>query len=161
MVRWEDDFLPESWAADQRGSIYIPHSKKGYHQYVPLLDPGLVNMLRYWKNLLAPAAGDFLFNFAYNHYRNVLLGALRVLRFNPKWFRSHSARRGGATKLLFGSGSVDLVLLVGRWSSIRAARTYIRKGEALMAKLRASQSAETEQLVNAVRAELIRLLFDM
>ena len=161
MVRWEHVFLPESWAADQRGSIYIPHSKTGYHQYVPLLDPGLVNLLRYWKNLLVPAAGDFLFNFAYNHYRNGLLGAIRVLRLNPKWFRSHSARRGGATKLLFDSGSVDLVLLVGRWSSIRAARTYIRKGEALMAKLRASQSAETEQVLNTVRAELIRLLFDM
>ena len=161
MVRWEHVFLPASGAADQRGSIYIPHSKTGYRQYVPLLDPGLVSLLRFWKEILRRAAGAFVFNFVYNHYRDVLLGAIRVLRLNPKWFRSHSARRGGATKLLFDSGSVDLVLLVGRWSSIRAARTYVRKGEALMAKLRAAQSAETEQMVNTVRAELVRVLFEV
>ena len=83
-----------------------------------------------------------------------------MMRLNPKWFRFHSARRGEATKLLFDSGSMGLVLLVGGWSSIRAARTYVRKGEALMAKLRAAQSSQSEQMMSSIRAELIRILFD-
>lgn len=40
-------------------------------------------------------------------------------------FRPYSLRRGGATWLFQSSGSMELALLKGRWSSNRVARIYI------------------------------------
>ena len=50
-------------------------------------------------------------------------------------FRPYSLRRGGATHWFAKHGSLDRVIVLGRWQAQRTARIYINEGLAVMAEM--------------------------
>ena len=50
-------------------------------------------------------------------------------------FRPYSLRRGGATYWFGKHGSLDRVVVLGRWQAQRAARIYINEGMASIAEM--------------------------
>ena len=57
-------------------------------------------------------------------------------------WRTHSLRRGGATRELQISRSHEHVAILGRWKSIQNTRTYLKAGEALLAQLLARMTGD-------------------
>ena len=51
-------------------------------------------------------------------------------------FRPYSLRRGGATCWFGRYGSLDRILVLGRWAGARTARIYINDGLAMLAQLK-------------------------
>ena len=62
--------------------------------------------------------GDSAFRAHFDSY-------LRRFKLQHLGFRPYSLRRGGATWLVQSTGSMEIALLKGRWSSHRVARMYI------------------------------------
>lgn len=53
-----------------------------------------------------------------------------------KWdFRPYSLRRGGATHLFVKCGSLDKVVVAGRWTAVKTARIYINSGLAMLSDI--------------------------
>jgi hypothetical protein len=94
----------------------------------------------------------------YSRFRLVLRGALTILGLPLDKFRSHSARRGGATLLVAETKSVEYVCLVGRWLSVATARLHLKVGEALMARISGGMSGTTKDLVSTIVAHALEVL---
>ena len=65
-------------------------------------------------------------------WRNLFTECLRKLKLDKWDFRPYSLRRGGATHLFVKGGSLDKVLLLGRWTALKTAKTYINSGLAML-----------------------------
>ena len=61
---------------------------------------------------------------------------LKALKLEDFGFRPYSLRRGGATHWFSHHGSLDKLLIQGRWSAPKTAKLYINEGLALLAELR-------------------------
>ena len=85
-------------------------------------------------------------------FRMFFREALSILQLDPDLFRPYSIRRGGATDFYIKSGSLDQLLLRGRWSDIRTARIYVQDGVAALTHL--SLSPATQQRVTVLQAAL-------
>ena len=134
--RWRDLLLPPRDARHQEGSFYIPQSKTGRDQYVPITSASVIEILRRFKEQCAPSSPDeFIFKFGYSYYRKIFTLAIAVLFLPIGIWRTHSLRRGGATKLLMDTHSPEYFAVVGRWKSLTSRRRYLRSGEALTARL--------------------------
>ena len=69
------------------------------------------------------------------HWRAKFAERLRDLDLIALSFRPYSLRRGGATYWFSKHGSLDRVVVLGRWQAQRTARIYINEGLATMAEL--------------------------
>ena len=69
-------------------------------------------------------------------WREMFSSTVRDLGFEEFSFRPYSLRRGGATFWFRQHGSLDRILLQGRWSTQRTARIYLNEGLALLSELR-------------------------
>ena len=69
-----------------------------------------------------------LWSYSPQAFRTHFDSYLRRFKITSLGFRPYSLRRGGATWLLQSTGSMELALLKGRWSSHRVARVYIADG---------------------------------
>ena len=91
----------------------------------------VVRRLRQWKSTrisyLVPSA--HMWRSKFSEY----LQALGLAQFD---FRPYSLRRGGATFWFTRHGSLDRLLLQGRWSAIKTAKIYINSGLATLAEMR-------------------------
>ena len=65
-------------------------------------------------------------------WRNLFSECLSKLKLDPWEFRPYSLRRGGATHLFVRGGSLDKVLLLGRWTALKTAKIYINSGLAML-----------------------------
>ena len=65
-------------------------------------------------------------------WRNLFTECLRKLKLDKWEFRPYSLRRGGATHLFVKGGSLDKVLLLGRWTALKTAKIYINSGLAML-----------------------------
>lgn len=155
--KWKDWF---SLPSGRKASLYLPDTKRGPHGYVPFSDPGLINIMRWWKDLCyrngATDNGKIFKGLSYSAFRRVMIAALRLLKLPDGVFRSHSLRRGGATALLQETQSVEYCVLVGRWKAIISARKYLRAGEAVLARLLAQMTGEIHLRIATLRWELER-----
>ena len=59
------------------------------------------------------------------HFRETFKRYVERFDLTQHQFRCYSLRRGGATKLFQDTGSMEMSLVKGRWSSSRVARIYI------------------------------------
>ena len=59
----------------------------------------------------------------------------------PQNFRPYSLRRGGATALFQQTGSMEMALLKGRWSSTKVAKIYLSDGLSYLPGLTFSSEA--------------------
>ena len=91
-------------------------------------------------------------------WRKSFSDALEALEFTSFQFRPYSLRRGGATFLFRQQGSLDKLLIHGRWQSTKSARLYINEGLAVLAELQLkwSRFARTlrTQYLNSLRQVL-------
>ena len=69
-----------------------------------------------------------LWEFSNQSFRNHFDIYLRRFHLDHLRFRPYSPRRGGATHLFQVTGSMELALVKGRWSSNKVARIYIADG---------------------------------
>ena len=60
---------------------------------------------------------------------------LKELGVESWGFRPYSLRRGGATSLFVKVGSLDRVLLMGRWTAIKTAKICLNSGLAMLADI--------------------------
>ena len=156
--RWRDLLLPPRGGLHQEGSFYIPRSKTGRDQYVPITSPSMIEILRRFKERCSPVSpDDFIFSFGYSFFRKVFTLAIEVLLLPIGIWRTHSLRRGGATKLLMDTHSPEYCAVVGRWKSLTSCRRYLRAGEALTARLLASLAAKTLGRVAALQMSIDQL----
>ena len=71
-------------------------------------------------------------------WRQMFAHTLTKLDLDQYQFRPYSLRRGGATFWFSKHGSMDRLLIQGRWSALRTARIYINEGVAILAELNIS-----------------------
>ena len=91
----------------------------------------VVRRLRQWKaahrSCLAPVPST---------WRSKFSNALTELGLEEFGFRPYSLRRGGATFWFSKHGSLDRLLIQGRWQAPKTARIYINSGLATLAEMK-------------------------
>ena len=90
---------------------------------VSLVD--LSRRLLQWKQ--STPAGSLLIS-SPTKWRKAFTDALNALGLEEWQFRPYSLRRGGATFWFGKHGSLDRILLQGRWMAARTARIYLNEG---------------------------------
>ena len=68
-------------------------------------------------------------------WRKKFSQALHALKIEDWEFRPYSLRRGGATFWFAQHGSLDRILLQGRWTAAKTARTYLNEGLAVLTEI--------------------------
>ena len=92
----------------------------------------VVRRLSLWKRSTPP--GSLLCS-SPQTWRKAFSEALSALSLETWEFRPYSLRRGGATFWFSKHGSLDRILLQGRWMAARTARTYLNEGLATLAEM--------------------------
>ena len=69
-------------------------------------------------------------------WRKLFNSALSALKLDSFGFRPYSLRRGGATWWFSRHGSLDRILIMGRWAAPKTARIYLNDGLAVLAELK-------------------------
>ena len=92
----------------------------------------VVRRLHQWKSANKP--GTMLTPPAHI-WRKQFVSALQALNLLEWEFRPYSLRRGGATFWFARHGSLDKILVQGRWMAARTARTYLNEGLAVLTEL--------------------------
>ena len=59
-----------------------------------------------------------------------------ALGFEPRAFRTHSCRRGGATEMARLGYSLPQIMLAGRWASDKSCKSYLQRYEVALANVR-------------------------
>ena len=73
-------------------------------------------------------------------WRKEFAQALLALKLESFEFRPYSLRRGGATFWFAKHGSLDRILLQGRWMAAKTARTYLNEGLAVLTRIKIPQA---------------------
>ena len=97
----------------------------------------VVRRLAKWKKCTSPGS---LLCPSPQVWRKEFSQALSALSLDSWEFRPYSLRRGGATFWFGKHGSLDRILLQGRWLAARTARTYLNEGLAVLAELNISNA---------------------
>ena len=106
--------------------------RQGAAESVTLNELPVLRLLWHWKQSSAPH--DFLT--AKPHvWRQMFSQCLSDLKLQAYEFRPYSLRRGGATHLFVKVGSLDRILIMGRWTAVKTAKIYINSGLAMLTEL--------------------------
>ena len=106
----------------------------------------VLKLLRKWKSKcppntpLCPA----------HKWRSKFASTLKALKLESFGFRPYSLRRGGATHWFRRHGSIDKLMVQGRWAAQKTAKIYINEGLAILAELKVPVSS-LNPFVNAYR----------
>jgi site-specific recombinase XerD len=68
-------------------------------------------------------------------WRNLFSECVQKLKLDRWEFRPYSLRRGGATHLFVKGGSLDKVIIAGRWTALKTARIYMNSGLAMLTEI--------------------------
>ena len=90
---------------------------------------------RLWQWLQTPGTPSLLCGTLHS-WRKTFNDALEACQLGGHDFRPYSLRRGGATMYFGRRGSLDRLLVQGRWASSKTARIYINEGLAVLAELK-------------------------
>ena len=106
--------------------------RQGAAESITISDVTTLQWLWWWKT----SAGKYAFLTDKPHkWRAMFSECLLALKLSSWEFRPYSLRRGGATSLFVKSGSLDRVLLLGRWTALKTAKIYLNSGLAMLADL--------------------------
>ena len=106
--------------------------RQGAAESVTISELSVVQLLWKWKAQVSPY--EFLTDKPHV-WRNLFQTCLDNLQIQEWGFRPYSLRRGGATCLFIKVGSLDRVLLMGRWTAIKTAKIYLNSGLAMLADI--------------------------
>ena len=104
----------------------------GAAESVTLGEVSVLAALWKWKRQVSPQS--FLTPKPHK-WRQLFNDCLNGLHLTQWSFRPYSLRRGGATFYFSKHGSLDRILVQGRWTAVRTARVYINSGLAMLADL--------------------------
>ena len=122
-----EDFLLGS----EKGIVKIPKSKGGLRrntvESITIEDTRVIDTLQELFDLKRALGLTKvpLWTFSGQAFRLLFYRTCRIFCVGHLNFRCYSLRRGGATAFFQSSGSMDKVLLRGRWQSANVARIYI------------------------------------
>ena len=106
--------------------------RQGAVESITLTEQKVLQLLWTWKHKVAPAT--FLTTKPHK-WRTTFGECVAKLKLTQWEFRPYSLRRGGATHLFMKCGSLDRVLLAGRWTAIKTAKIYLNSGLAMLADM--------------------------
>ena len=107
--------------------------RQGAAESVTLTERNVLKLLWFWKQQVP----DHTFLTSKPHvWRQLFNECLQGLDIQQWGFRPYSLRRGGATSLFVKGGSLDQVLLLGRWTALKTAKIYLNSGLAMLADLK-------------------------
>ena len=107
--------------------------RQGAAESVTITDCSVLKVLWRWKK----QHGDYSYFTSKPHvWRETFNPCLHSLGLQEWGFRPYSLRRGGATALFVKTGSLDRVLMAGRWTAIKTAKIYLNSGLAMLADLK-------------------------
>ena len=126
---------------DQPAVINLGLTKAGKRQgaaeSITLNEVRVLQFLWQWKQSVSPHT----FLTAKPHaWRSMFSDCLTKLKLTQWDFRPYSLRRGGATHLFVKCGSLDRVLLTGRWTAVKTAKIYLNSGLAMLADIQVPKS---------------------
>lgn len=107
--------------------------RQGVAESVTLTDAITLKLLWSWK--LKVSSHTYLAQKPHA-WRKLFQKCLAGVHLDSWGFRPYSLRRGGATHLFTVCGSLDRVLLAGRWTALKTARIYLNSGLAMLAELK-------------------------
>jgi integrase len=109
--------------------VIIRKGKTGKNQWVELMDPQLIELLRGLVKATKP--GQLLFPVTTTIFRREFKAGCAELGLSPLYV-PHSLRHGGATRYRhLKKWSIETVMHRGRWASGKSARLYIQAGVAM------------------------------
>ena len=138
------DFL----VGPDHGLVTLPSSKSGLRnnskESVSITDP---TTLEVTKAMLEAKTALGLhqtpcWDFSGSAFRSRFAAVLKALEVHDLNFKPYSLRRGGATWEMQQHGSMERVLVRGRWKTSTVARLYIADGLSLLPSLRMTWSAK-------------------
>ena len=107
--------------------------RQGAAESITITVHDVVRRLWQWKQTnivtLVPSASKWRSDFS---------SACEALGLKDLQFRPYSLRRGGATFWIGKHGSLDRLLIQGRWQAARTARIYINEGLSVLAEMKFS-----------------------
>eukprot|EP00435_Cladocopium_sp_Y103_P065369 s173_g27.t1 len=92
----------------------------------------VIRRLSQWKKHVSPGSN---LTPPPHTWRKNFAAALSALHLEKWEFRPYSLRRGGATFWFAQHGSLDRILLQGRWMAAKTARTYLNEGLAVLTEI--------------------------
>ena len=92
-----------------------------------------------------------------HHWRKKFSECVKALNLEEFEFRPYSLRRGGATCWFGKHGSLDRIIVLGRWAAARTARIYINDGLAMVASLKLPRKSLLPFLRTFHQQDLARL----
>lgn len=92
----------------------------------------VIRRLAQWKKSTPPGAS---LTPSPHLWRKAFSQGLEALKLGEWAFRPYSLRRGGATFWFGQHGSLDRILLQGRWMAAKTARTYLNEGLAVLTQM--------------------------
>ena len=104
----------------------------GVSESVTLTHEVAVRYLRHWLHISTEGQG---FCSSAARWRTLFATGIRELHLQTYDFRPYSLRRGGATWYFSKFGSLDRVMLMGRWQAARTARIYLNESLATLAEM--------------------------
>ena len=123
--------------------------RQGAAESITIREEDLLRRLWQWKS--TPHARSMLCE-APHTWRKKFSACLDACGLGDYQFRPYSLRRGGATCYFSRYGSLDRLLLLGRWQAAKTARVYINEGLATLAELRLQGNSQAQ----AYRRQYIR-----
>lgn len=128
-----------------KGVISLEPSKSGLRfnsrEAVAIYDKGLHSL---WELCHLPrpmAPEDLVWPRSPQAFRSLFYNALSALKADGEKFQPYSLRRGGATYDYMTQGTMEAIILRGRWRSLAVARLYLEDGLAHHSQVRLSKEA--------------------
>ena len=110
--------------------------RQGAAESITITELFLLKLLWGWKK--QAKSHDFLTEKPHE-WRQRFQECLVALNLSEWGFRPYSLRRGGATAMFVKCGSLDRVLLAGRWTAVKTAKIYLNSGLAMLADLKINE----------------------
>ena len=126
--------------------------RQGASESVTITVFDVVRRLRAWK-----AKSNLKIAHSPSVWRKKFADGIKALGLESFQFRPYSLRRGGATFWFSKHGSLDRLLIHGRWQAPKTARLYINNGLATLAEMKIPEK-KLRGFVNVYRHALKRPL---
>lgn len=127
--------------------ISLPTTKTGKNQWVEILNPSVITLVRSLVKSTKPK--NKLFTFSPATFRRLLHATCADLGLSSLYV-PHSLRHGGATRYRHVlKWSIEDIMERGRWAASTSARRYIQSGVAMLMTMSAPPSITTASIILA------------
>jgi integrase len=112
-----------------RSGLRLRSTKTADNLFAELHNKDVLKLLR--MVVRGKSRDDRVFDFSASSFRDWFKRAVFSLGLDQRYV-PHSLRHGGATALYMRGVSLETILHMGRWASMKSARYYVQSGEAIL-----------------------------